>query len=138
MLIQAKSRTTLKKGGLFVENVNLQIHNYKCSEKQMKNIENKVEMFIRQIPYKSRVSIDFTYENDSFSGKLKVDFNGKSFFARDSSPLIAPLTGILCKKVQKQIMKWKKTRTVEEITGTITLPQDKKKLLSQYKYDKAS
>lgn len=115
-----------------MENVNLQIHNYKCNEKQMKNLEHKIDMFIRQIPYKSRVSIDFTYANNSFSGKLKVDFNGKSFFAKDSSSLITPLAGILCKKVQKQIMKWKKTRTVEEITGVTLLPKDKKKFQKQY------
>lgn len=116
-----------------MENVNLQIHNYNCSDKQRKNLENKIETFMRQMPYKSRVSIDFVYKNQSFSGKLKADFNGKSLFVKGSSPLLKPLLGLLCKKVQKQILKWKKTRTLEEITGIIPLPEHKNSPLRLYK-----
>ena len=116
-----------------MDNINLQIHNYNCTEQQKKRLENKIEMFMRQIPYNSKVSIDFLYEKNSFTGKLKVDFNGKSVFTKDSSPLITSLLGVLCKKAQKQILKWKKNRTVEEITGIMVLPENTKKFPSEYK-----
>ena len=104
-----------------MENVNLQIYNYKYSEKQSKEVENKLECLIKQIPCNSRVFLEFDYKNKTFFGKLKVDFDGKSFFAKAEDIMMTSLTGSLCKKVQKQIMKWKQSRTVEEITGVIAL-----------------
>ena len=104
-----------------MENVTLQIHNYNTSEKQNREVENKLEFLIKQIPCNSRVLLDFDYKDKVFYGKLKVDFNGKSFFSKGRDVLLSPLTSSLSKKVQKQIMKWKKSRTVEEITGVIAL-----------------
>ena len=109
-----------------MENVNLQVHNYKCNEKQNREIESKLEFLIKQIPCSSRVLLDFDYKDKVFYGKLKVDFNGKSFFSKGRDVLLAPLTSSLCKKLQKQVMKWKKSRTIEEITGVIALSSYKK------------
>ena len=104
-----------------MENVNLKVRNYKCSEKQDKEIKNKLELLLKQIPCNSRILLDFEYKDKVFHGKLKVKFNGKSFFSTDEDMMLTPLTSSLCKKVQKQVMKWKKSRTVEEITGVIAL-----------------
>ena len=104
-----------------MENVDIKVRNYTCTEKQNKNIETKMEFLLKQVPCTSCVSLEFEYKDKTFYGKLKVDFNGKSFFAKDKDLMLAPLTTSLCKKVQKQVMKWKKARTVEEITGIIAL-----------------
>lgn len=104
-----------------MENVSLQIRNYKHSEKQNREIESKLEFLVKQIPCNSRVLLDFDYKDRIFYGKLRVNFNGKSFFSKGRDVLLVSLTGSLCKKLQKQIMKWKKSRTVEEITGIIAL-----------------
>ena len=104
-----------------MENVSISIHNYQYSQKQIKSIENKLESLIRQIPCNSRLILDFKYRHGVFYGKLKTELEGKSFFATDEAEILLSLTSSLCKKTQKQIMKWKKSRTVEEITGIIPL-----------------
>ena len=124
-----------------MENVNLKVHNYKCSEKQDKEIKNKLEFLLKQIPCNSRILLDFEYKDKVFHGKLKVKLNGKSFFSTGEDMMLTPLTGSLCKKVQKQIMKWKKSRTVEEITGVIALHpsnQIKKSSANLYIHKKVS
>jgi len=124
-----------------VENINLKVHNYKCSEKQGKEIKNKLEFLLKQIPCNSRILLDFEYKDKIFRGKLKVKFNGKSFFSTDEDMMLTPLTSSLCKKVQKQVMKWKKSRTVEEITGVISLHpsgQTKKNTADLHTYRKIS
>ena len=123
-----------------MENVNLKMHNYKYSEKQGKEIKNKLEFLLRQIPCDSRVLLDFDYKDKVFYGKLKVEFHGKSFFSKGKDVILAPLTGSLCKKVQKQVIKWKKSRTVEEITGIVTIKPSGKMESSSgfYSYKKAS
>ncbi len=111
-----------------MEHISLKAHNYKYSEKQGKTIKNKLEFLSKQIPCNSRIFLDFEYKDKAFSGKLMVNFNGKSFFSTDKDEMLASLTGSLCKKIQKQVMKWKKSRTLEEITGIIALkPSAQKK-----------
>ena len=116
-----------------MDNINIKIHNYKESRQQLKDIHNKLEQLLRQVPYNSRVTLDYVYKNKSFYGKLKVDSAGKSFFSTDEDVLLNPLTASLCKKIQKQAQKWKKTRTLEDITGVIKLPARPKRNFSSYK-----
>ena len=118
-----------------METINIKIHNYKENERQIKDIENKLDFLLRQIPCNSRVSLDFHYKDKFFHGKLKVDTMGKTFFSTDKGMLLSTLTSSLCKKTQKQVMKWKKSRTIEEITGVIPLkPENEQETqLSFYK-----
>lgn len=121
-----------------MENINLKIHNYKLSEKQTKELENKMDFLLKQIPCNSRVLLDFDYKDKVFYGKLKVDCGGKSFFSTDQDERLLSLTSSLCKKIQKQAMKWKKSRTIEEITGIIALePYLAKKGPGFHSYKKA-
>ena len=108
-----------------METLNIKIHNYEENKKQIRYIENKMDFLLKQIPCNSRVSLDFHYKDKLFYGKLKVDIMGKTFFSTDKGLLLNTLTGSLCKKIHKQIMKWKKSRTVEEITGVIALKSQK-------------
>lgn len=118
-----------------MENINIKIHNYKASQQQLKNIYNKLDYLLQQIPYNSRVTLDYSYKNKFFYGKLKVDSVGKSFISNSENILLTTLTVSLCKKALKQVKKWKKTRTFEEITGiTKTHGENQAKL---YPYKKA-
>ena len=116
-----------------MENINIKIHNYRESQQQLKDIYSKLDHLLRRIPYNSRVTLDYSYKNKSFYGKLKVDSIGKSFISTDEDILLTPLTVSLCKKVQKQVKKWKKTRTLDEITGIINLSNETQDKLSSYK-----
>ena len=98
-------------------NVCIKIQGYKHNEKPIKEIKKKMNFLLKQIPCDSRVHLDFEYKEKTFYGKLKVEAVGKTFIANDESALLNLLTSSLCKKVQKQIMKWKQSRTLEEITG---------------------
>ena len=104
-----------------MENVSLKVHNYKTSEKQNREIKYRLELLIKQIPYNSKVLLSFDYKDKFFYGKLTVNFDGKSFVSTDKNKILVPLTNSLSKKLQKQVMKWKKSRTAEEITGVIAL-----------------
>ena len=110
-----------------MENVHIQIRNYQYNDRQIRKIERKMEFLQKRIPCNSRVLLDFEYENKLFSGKLKLDFDGNSFCATDRHAVLGPLTGQLCKKAHKQVMKWKKSRTVEDITGIIPLNRHRPK-----------
>ena len=116
-----------------MENINIKIHNYKENQQQLKDIYSKLDYLLKQIPYNSRVTLDYNYKNKSFYGKLKVDSLGKSFFSTDEDILLTPLTVSLCKKVQKQVKRWKKSRTLEEITGIINLSNGSQGKFSSYK-----
>ena len=104
-----------------MENASISIRNYQSNRKQMKAIENKLESLMRQLPCNSRLLLDFEYKKGVFYGKLRAELEGKSFFAGAEDEVLHSLTSSLCKKTQKQIMKWKKSRTAEEITGIIAL-----------------
>ncbi|MDE0092073.1 MAG: hypothetical protein OXN83_02165 [Oligoflexia bacterium] len=116
-----------------MENINIRIHNYKENKRQLKDIHNKLDFLLKQIPYNSRINLDCSYKNKSFYGKLKVDAMGKCFFSTDEDILLTPLTASLCKKIQKQVKKWKKARTPEEITGIINLNKEAQTNFSLYK-----
>ena len=116
-----------------MDNINIKIHNYKENQQQVKEIHSKLDHLLRRIPYNSRVTLDYNYKNKSFYGKLKVDSVGKSFISTAEDILLTPLTVSLCKKVQKQVKRWKKTRTLEEITGVINLSGENQSKISSYK-----
>ena len=102
-----------------MENVSIKIHNYLYIDSQINEIKKKLEVLNRQIPYNSFVKLDISYKGKVFYGQLKVDCDGKNFFSKNQNKMLISLVASLCKKTQKQIMKWKKTRTLEEITGVI-------------------
>ena len=116
-----------------MENINIKIHNYKENKQQLRDIYSKLDALLKQIPYNSCITLDCSYKNKSFYGKLKVSAIGKSFFSTDEDILLAPLAASLCKKVQKQVKKWKKSRTLEEITGITDLYQEAQTNFSFYK-----
>ena len=121
-----------------MENFNLKTHNYKLSLHQKKEIQRKLEFFLRQVPCDSRVFLDLDYKNKIFYGKLKVDFSGKSFFSKGEDILPGSLAGSLFKKALKQVIKWKKSRTVEEITGIIAFePRSNQAMADLSVYKKA-
>ena len=95
-----------------MDNINIKIHNYKENQHQLKEIYSKLDHLLKRIPYNSRVTLDYSYKNKSFYGKLKVDSAGKSFFSTDEDILLTPLTVSLCKKVQKQVKRWKKNQNL--------------------------
>ena len=102
-------------------NVSINFNNYNKTEEQFKRLHQKLEPLMRQIPCDSRVTLDFEYKKKVFYGKLKVELSKKVLFSKDESVLLENLTHSLCKKACKQVMKWKKSRTFEEITGIIEI-----------------
>lgn len=101
--------------------IHINIKNYKKTDAQMKEVQNRLDHLLKQIPYNSCISLDFDYKNKTFYGKLKVVSVGKTFFSTEEGVLLPVLTNSLCKKVQKQVKKWKKSRSLDEITGVVSL-----------------
>jgi len=101
--------------------VTIRFNGYKKTNDQVKSINEKLDFLIKQIPCNSHVTLDFHYKDNKFYGKLKVDLMQKNFISSDENLLLGRLTHSLCKKTLKQVMKWKKSRTLDEITGIISL-----------------
>ena len=116
-----------------MENINIKIRNHKQSKKQLKDISSKLDFLLKQIPYNSCITLDCIYKNKSFYGKLKVDSTGKSFFSTGEEELLKSLVSLLCKKVHKQVKKWKKSRTLEEITCVTNLDCETQTDFPKYK-----
>ena len=119
-------------------NVSINFNNYNKTEEQLKRLHQKLEPLMRQIPCDSRVTLDFEYKNKLFYGKLKVELAKKLLFSKDESFLLESLAQSLCKKACKQVMKWKKSRTFEEITGIIDINKLEKTSSSSSTYQKVS
>ena len=101
----------------------MKLTNCKFDKGQNQVVKEKVTNLFNQAPYNARISLDIDYSKSekAFHGKLKVFSDKRIFFAKETEKMIPGLIGSLCKKAQKQIMKWKESRTYEDITGIIDL-----------------
>ena len=89
--------------------------------KQTVLIKNKMESLVRQCPSNSLISLQCHYTDKYFEGHLSVTSTKKKFYAETKEETFEIFVKNLCKKMQKQVYRWKKTRTYEEITGVINL-----------------
>ena len=96
-------------------------HNYTLNPKQEKVIQDTMDSLSQKVPCHSIIHIDLEYQNNAFGGKLKIITNKKVFFSQDLAKTIPQLFKGLNKKTTKQVMKWKKSRTKQDITGIIDL-----------------
>ena len=103
------------------ENYNVKIKNYHLNRKQTALIKNKMEFLLRQCPMNSLISLHCDYTDDFFEGHLAVISFRKKFYAAAKEKTLELFMKTLYKKVQKQVYRWKKVRTYEEITGVIDL-----------------
>ncbi len=117
------------------QNFQIHSHNYKLNSKQEKTIQDTIDTLIQKVPYNSTIHMDLDYQKKLFIGKLKIVISKKIFFSHDSAETIPQLVKDLNKKIIKQIMKWKKNRTKQDLTGIINLSELRNK---QNKFKKAS
>ena len=103
------------------ENYNVKIKNYHLNLKQTALIKNKMEFLLRQCPTNSLISLHCDFSDDFFEGHLAVISLRKKFHAATKEKTLELFIKTLYKKVQKQVYRWKKVRTYEEITGVINL-----------------
>lgn len=104
-----------------VENYTVKIQNYRLTPKQTSLIKDRMEFLLRQCPSNSLVSLQCDYKDKLFEGHLTVNSYRKTFYAEASEPTLEFFIKTLYKKVQKQVYRWKKARTYEDITGVIHL-----------------
>ena len=104
-----------------LENCNIKITNYQVNPKQTTFLKNKMESLICQCPSNSLISLQGHYTDQHFEGHLSVTSTKKKFYAETKEETFELFLKSLCKKMQKQVYRWKKTRTYEEITGIINL-----------------
>ena len=76
---------------------------------------------MRQCPTNSLISLHCDFSDDFFEGHLAVTSFRKKFYAAAKEKTLELFIKTLYKKVQKQVYRWKKVRTYEEITGVINL-----------------
>lgn len=108
-----------------MQNFQTYSHGYPLNRFQKKNIEDTVAKLVRQAPYDSCINVDLEYKNKSFVGKISIKTTHKIFFAKDNNETVQSLMKSLHKKMQKQLSKWKRLRTQEEITGLHRIPTKK-------------
>ena len=104
-----------------LENCNIKITNYHANPKQTMFIKNKIESLIYQCPSNSLISLQGHYMDKYFEGNMSVTSTRKKFYAEAKEETFELFIKSLCKKMQKQVYRWKKTRTYGEITGIINM-----------------
>ena len=103
------------------ENYNLKIKNYHLNHNQTVLIKDKIEFLLRQCPSNSLISLHCDYTKGFFEGHLSVTSVRKNFYSAAREKTFELFTKDLYRKTQKQVYRWKKARTYEEITGIIHL-----------------
>lgn len=114
-----------------LENCNINLKDYQINSKQTFLIKKKLESLVRQCPSNALISLQGHYTDKQFEGHLSVTSTRKAFYAEAKEETFELFLKSLCKKMQKQVYRWKKNRTYEEITGIINL--DNYRSLSQKK-----
>ena len=103
------------------EDFTLRTHDYTLSPEQSDGIHDKLNSLVLQAPMDSGIEMDLYYKDGVFSGKLSVFSGGKSFYATGEHSSAILLMRDMHKKMKKQLMRWKKSRSRDEITGVIRL-----------------
>lgn len=103
------------------ENYNIKIKNYRLNQKQTFLIKDKIEFLLRQCPSNSLITLHCDYVDEFFEGHLSVTSSRKNFYSAAREKTLKLFMKSLYKKTQKQVYRWKKARTYEEITGVIHL-----------------
>ena len=77
---------------------------------------------VSRAPVYSQVELNLCYESEGgFSGKLHIFSGKKSFYVAGEGSTVNSLVKSLYKKIRKQLMRWKKSRNRDEITGVFHL-----------------
>lgn len=96
--------------------------NFILSARQRTTIYHIMNTLVAQAPVYSRIELNLYYEKEGlFSGKLHIFSGKKSFYVTGEGETVNFLVRNLYKKIQKQLMRWKRSRSRDEITGAFQL-----------------
>ncbi|MCY4512353.1 MAG: hypothetical protein OXB86_01540 [Bdellovibrionales bacterium] len=96
--------------------------NFILSAKQKTTIHHIMNILVAQAPVYSQIELNLYYEKEGlFSGKLHIFSGKKSFYVTGEGETVNFLVRNLYKKIQRQLMRWKKSRSRDEITGVFQL-----------------
>ena len=96
--------------------------NFLLAAKQKTTVYHIMHSLVSQAPVYSQIELNLYYENEGeFSGKLHIFSGKKSFYVTGEGPTVNSLVKNMYKKIQKQLMRWKKSRSRDEITGVFQL-----------------
>lgn len=102
-------------------NFNIYTHGYVLNRFQKKSIHDTIEKLTKKIPYDSCVRLDLEFFNKRFIGKITVKISHKIFFAKSEGNTVKMIINSVNKKLLKQVERWKKSRTLEEVTEITNL-----------------
>lgn len=96
--------------------------NFILAAAQKTTICHIMNSLVSRAPVCSQIELNLHYENGgSFSGKLRIFSGKKSFYVTGEGLTVNSLVKNMYKKIQKQLMRWKKSRSRDEVTGVFQL-----------------
>ena len=97
--------------------------NFPLTSAQKTAVCHVMNSLVSRAPVYSQVELNLYYESEGgFSGKLRIFSGKKSFYVSAEGVTVNSLVKSLYKKIRKQLMRWKKSRSRDEITGVFRLP----------------
>lgn len=95
-------------------NVFINYVGFEPSAEDKQFLNNKIDQIKDLSPSSSTITIDFILESGRILGVQKIFFGEKPFSAIAENTDIRSLTLELCRKIQDQLMTWKKSRFLED------------------------
>ena len=83
--------------------------------------KEQLDRLLRYVPCESICRLKISKSFRGFKGVLKVSSRDKIFLVEEKSSSIANLQKILFHQMTTQLDQWKKERSIDEITGVISL-----------------
>lgn len=104
----------------FDENTSIQFNEYSEKEEFLKAKEN-IDILLRSSPSESICRLNVSCEGRTYKGILQVCSGEKKFQIEEVAISVNDLQKILFQKMHKTLDQWKKGRSIDEITGLISL-----------------
>ena len=96
--------------------------NFPLTHTQKTSVCHIMNSLVSRAPVYSQIELNLCYESQgSFSGKLHIFSGRKSFYVAGEGATLNSLVKSLYKKIRKQLMRWKKSRSRDDITGVFRL-----------------
>ena len=113
------------------ENTNIYFKDIPSSKKDLISAKDNLDQLLRRAPCGSICRLKITKSFLGFKGVLTITSKDKNFLVEKTKKSLAALQEELFQDISEKLAAWKKERSIDEITGVISLESlsiEKKKL----------
>ena len=106
----------------YEENTSIHFKNMQSSNKEdFLRAKDSLDRLLRKAPCGSKCRLKISISGSTFKGFLEVKSLEKIFYAKGEASTVKELQKSLFQKVSKELLQWKRERSLEDLTGSIKL-----------------